>query len=166
MGTLTFKWSTEMTILLLLASHASVLSVLAKRGALFLALRMTFMGMKRSHHSLTTLFVLRQMFQVVHSEKPLYVQAGNCVEASEWLEVLSQVSRCNEGRLATFHPSNYTSGAWQCCQSLSSNAPGCKPCTTWVFPPHQHHSEGRSGGNGLVSSLPSVGRVLQITINA
>lgn len=104
------------------------------------------MGTKQSHHSLTTLFLLRQMFQVVHSEKPLYVQAGNCVEASEWLEVLSQVSRCNEGRLATFHPSNYTSGAWQCCQSLSSNAPGCKPCTTWVFPPHQHHREGRGGG--------------------
>uniref|UniRef100_A0A669DZM5 RAS p21 protein activator 2 n=1 Tax=Oreochromis niloticus TaxID=8128 RepID=A0A669DZM5_ORENI len=75
-------------------------------------------------------FNRKNMFQVVHSEKPLYVQAGNCVEASEWLEVLSQVSRCNEGRLATFHPSNYTSGAWQCCQSLSSNAPGCKPCTT------------------------------------
>uniref|UniRef100_I3JE30 RAS p21 protein activator 2 n=1 Tax=Oreochromis niloticus TaxID=8128 RepID=I3JE30_ORENI len=51
----------------------------------------------------------------------------------EWLEVLSQVSRCNEGRLATFHPSNYTSGAWQCCQSLSSNAPGCKPCTTTML---------------------------------
>ncbi len=79
------------------------------------------------------LFLSRQMFQVVHSEKPLYVQAGNCVEASEWLEVLGQVSRCNEGRLATFHPSNYTSGAWQCCKSQSNNAPGCKPCTTWVF---------------------------------
>uniref|UniRef100_A0A3P8NYD7 RAS p21 protein activator 2 n=1 Tax=Astatotilapia calliptera TaxID=8154 RepID=A0A3P8NYD7_ASTCA len=78
-------------------------------------------------------FNRKNMFQVVHSEKPLYVQAGNCVEASEWLEVLSQVSRCNEGRLATFHPSNYTSGAWQCCQSLSSNAPGCKPCTTTML---------------------------------
>ncbi|MEQ2181662.1 hypothetical protein GOODEAATRI_013896 [Goodea atripinnis] len=52
------------------------------------------------------------MFQVVLSEKPLYVQAGNCVEASEWLEILGQVSRCNEGRLTTYHPSNYTAGAW------------------------------------------------------
>lgn len=71
-----------------------------------------------------------QMFQVVHSEKPLYVQAGNCVEASEWLEVLGQVSRCNEGRWDTFHPSNYRGGAWQCCKSQSSSAPGCNTCTT------------------------------------
>lgn len=73
------------------------------------------------------------MFQVVHSEKPLYVQAGNCVEASEWLEILGQVSRCNEARLATFHPSNYASGAWQCCRIQNNSAPGCKPCTAWVF---------------------------------
>uniref|UniRef100_A0A3Q3WI23 Uncharacterized protein n=1 Tax=Mola mola TaxID=94237 RepID=A0A3Q3WI23_MOLML len=71
-----------------------------------------------------------KMFQVVHLEKPLYVQAGNCVEASEWLDVLGQVIRCNEGRLATFHSSNYTGGAWQCCKVQSSCAPGCKPCTT------------------------------------
>uniref|UniRef100_A0A8C6LIK2 RAS p21 protein activator 2 n=1 Tax=Nothobranchius furzeri TaxID=105023 RepID=A0A8C6LIK2_NOTFU len=70
-----------------------------------------------------------QMFQVVHNEKPLYVQAGNCVEASEWLETLGQVSRCNEGRLANFHPSIYTGGAWQCCKLQSTTAPGCKPCT-------------------------------------
>lgn len=81
----------------------------------------------------TVLFILYQMFQVVHSEKPLYVQAGNCVEASEWLEVLGQVSRCNEERLASFHPSNYTGGAWQCCKIQSNSAAGCKPCTPWVF---------------------------------
>uniref|UniRef100_A0AAQ5ZYA1 RAS p21 protein activator 2 n=1 Tax=Amphiprion ocellaris TaxID=80972 RepID=A0AAQ5ZYA1_AMPOC len=78
-------------------------------------------------------FNRKNMFQVVHSEKPLYVQAGNCVEASEWLEVLGQVTRCNEGRLATFHPSNYTSGSWQCCKSQSNSAPGCKPCTTTML---------------------------------
>ncbi|XP_037837499.1 ras GTPase-activating protein 2 isoform X1 [Kryptolebias marmoratus] len=78
-------------------------------------------------------FNRKNMFQVVHNEKPLYVQAGNCVEASEWLEILGQVSRCNEGRLATFHPSNYTNGAWQCCKSQSTNGPGCKPCTTTML---------------------------------
>ncbi|CAB1347743.1 unnamed protein product, partial [Coregonus sp. 'balchen'] len=52
-------------------------------------------------------FNRKNMFQVLHSEKPLYVQAGNCVEASEWVEVLSQVSRCNPDRLGTFHPSAY-----------------------------------------------------------
>uniref|UniRef100_A0A7N6B1C0 RAS p21 protein activator 2 n=1 Tax=Anabas testudineus TaxID=64144 RepID=A0A7N6B1C0_ANATE len=86
-----------------------------------------FIQYKINLHSVS---LLCQMFQVVHSEKILYVQAGNCVEASEWLEVLGQVTRCNEGRLTTFHPSNYTGGAWQCCKSQSNNAPGCKPCTT------------------------------------
>ncbi|XP_056467131.1 ras GTPase-activating protein 2 [Gadus chalcogrammus] len=75
-------------------------------------------------------FNRKNMFQVVHAEKPLYVQAGNCVEACEWMEVLSQFSRCNERRLANFHPSTYTGGAWQCCKGLSDRAPGCKPCTT------------------------------------
>uniref|UniRef100_A0A1A8MXD0 RAS p21 protein activator 2 n=1 Tax=Nothobranchius pienaari TaxID=704102 RepID=A0A1A8MXD0_9TELE len=74
-------------------------------------------------------FNRKNMFQVVHNEMPLYVQAGNCVEASEWLETLGQVSRCNEGRLANFHPSIYTGGAWQCCKLQSTTAPGCKPCT-------------------------------------
>ncbi|XP_056139267.1 ras GTPase-activating protein 2 [Lampris incognitus] len=78
-------------------------------------------------------FNRKNMFQVVHAEKPLYVQAGNCVEASEWMEVLSQVSRCNERQLATFHPSTYSSGAWQCCKSLSDSAPGCKPRTTTML---------------------------------
>lgn len=114
------------------------------------ALKMTFVGNKLSHPVIAKLlFHLHQMFQVVHSEKPLYVQAGNCVEASEWQEVLSQVSRCNEGRLTTFHPSNYTSGAWQCCKNQSNNAPGCKPCTAWVFPLPQHHSEGKRGLRGF-----------------
>ncbi|KAF3848048.1 hypothetical protein F7725_021076 [Dissostichus mawsoni] len=44
-------------------------------------------------------FNRKNMFQVVHCEKLLYVQAGNCVEAGEWLEVLGPVSRCNEGAL-------------------------------------------------------------------
>nr|XP_019950456.1 PREDICTED: ras GTPase-activating protein 2-like [Paralichthys olivaceus] len=78
-------------------------------------------------------FNRKNMFQVVHSEKPLYVQAGNCVEASEWLDVLGQVTRCNEGRLANFHISNYSAGAWQCCKNQNNNAPGCKPCTTTVL---------------------------------
>uniref|UniRef100_A0A4W5MSW2 RAS p21 protein activator 2 n=1 Tax=Hucho hucho TaxID=62062 RepID=A0A4W5MSW2_9TELE len=74
-------------------------------------------------------FNRKNMFQVLHSEKPLYVQAGNCVEASEWVEVLSQVSRCNPDRMGTYHPSAYLAGAWLCCRSLSDSQPGCKPCT-------------------------------------
>uniref|UniRef100_A0A6Q2XN93 RAS p21 protein activator 2 n=1 Tax=Esox lucius TaxID=8010 RepID=A0A6Q2XN93_ESOLU len=74
-------------------------------------------------------FNRKNMFQVLHGEKPLYVQAGNCVEASEWIEVLSQVSRCNPGRLGTFHPSAYATGVWLCCRSPNDSQPGCKPCT-------------------------------------
>ncbi|XP_030622815.1 ras GTPase-activating protein 2 [Chanos chanos] len=78
-------------------------------------------------------FNRKNMFQVIHSDKTLYVQAGNCVEASEWIEVLSQVSRCNTERLGTFHPSAYVSGAWLCCQATNENQPGCKPCTTTIL---------------------------------
>ncbi|XP_072317901.1 ras GTPase-activating protein 2 [Eucyclogobius newberryi] len=78
-------------------------------------------------------FNRKNMLQVVHSEKLLYVQAGNCVEASEWLEVLGQVSRCNEGRLESFHPSTFTRGVWTCCKSQNSCALGCRPCTTTML---------------------------------
>ncbi|XP_075871083.1 ras GTPase-activating protein 2 isoform X2 [Nelusetta ayraudi] len=78
-------------------------------------------------------FNRKNMFQVLHSDKPLYVQAGNCVEASEWLEVLAQVSRCNRRRLATFHPSSFHAGAWQCCKAPGSGAAGCRPCTASVL---------------------------------
>ncbi|XP_026988385.1 ras GTPase-activating protein 2 isoform X2 [Tachysurus fulvidraco] len=49
-------------------------------------------------------FNRKNMFQVVYSEKPLYVQAGNCVEASEWIDVLTQLIRCNTDRLGVFQP--------------------------------------------------------------
>ncbi|KAL1256256.1 hypothetical protein QQF64_011801, partial [Cirrhinus molitorella] len=78
-------------------------------------------------------FNRKNMFQVIHSEKPLYVQAGNCVETNSWIEVLSQVSRCNTGRLSTFHPSAYVGGLWLCCKEPSENTPGCKPCTATVL---------------------------------
>ncbi|KAG1930618.1 ras GTPase-activating protein 2 [Pimephales promelas] len=78
-------------------------------------------------------FNRKNMFQVIHSEKPLYVQAGNCVETNSWIEVLSQVSRCNPGRLSAFHPSAYVSGFWLCCKEPNENAPGCKPCTATVL---------------------------------
>ncbi|XP_051580928.1 ras GTPase-activating protein 2-like isoform X2 [Myxocyprinus asiaticus] len=78
-------------------------------------------------------FNRKNMFQVIHSEKPLYIQAGNCVEANSWIEVLSQVSRCNQGRLSAFHPSAYVSGSWLCCKEPNENAEGCKPCTATVL---------------------------------
>uniref|UniRef100_A0A8C1JIX8 RAS p21 protein activator 2 n=1 Tax=Cyprinus carpio TaxID=7962 RepID=A0A8C1JIX8_CYPCA len=78
-------------------------------------------------------FNRKNMFQVIHSEKPLYVQAGNCVETNSWIEVLSQVSRCNPGRLSTFHPSAYVGGSWLCCTETNESTPGCKPCTATLL---------------------------------
>ncbi|KAK3570213.1 hypothetical protein QTP86_016522 [Hemibagrus guttatus] len=47
-------------------------------------------------------FNRKNMFQVIFSDRPLYVQAGNCVEASEWIDVLTQLIRCNTG--SVFQP--------------------------------------------------------------
>nr|XP_033814354.1 ras GTPase-activating protein 2 [Geotrypetes seraphini] len=74
-------------------------------------------------------FNRKNMFQVIHTEKPLYVQANNCVEASEWVEILSRVSRCNHRRLSIYHPSAYLNGNWLCCKGISENVLGCTPCT-------------------------------------
>ncbi|KAJ8368136.1 hypothetical protein SKAU_G00081640 [Synaphobranchus kaupii] len=78
-------------------------------------------------------FARKNMFQVVHVEKLLYIQASNCVEASEWIEVLSQLSRCNPRRLSSFHPSAYLSGSWLCCKATWESQPGCKPCSTTML---------------------------------
>ncbi|XP_062988235.1 ras GTPase-activating protein 2 [Elgaria multicarinata webbii] len=77
-------------------------------------------------------FNKKNMFQVIHVEKPLYVQANNCVEASEWIEALCRVSRCNPKRLSIYHPSAFLNGNWLCCQATSENTVGCAPCTGGV----------------------------------
>ncbi|GAB1294546.1 Ras GTPase-activating protein 2 [Apodemus speciosus] len=77
-------------------------------------------------------FNKKNMFQVIHAEKTLYIQASNCVEANEWIDVLCRVSRCNHNRLSSFHPSAYLNGSWLCCQETSESTPGCKPCTAGI----------------------------------
>ncbi|KAJ7324836.1 hypothetical protein JRQ81_017856 [Phrynocephalus forsythii] len=77
-------------------------------------------------------FNKKNMFQVIHVEKPLYVQANNCVEASEWIEALCRVSRCNQKRLSVYHPSAFLNGNWLCCKVPSENSMGCTPCTAGV----------------------------------
>ncbi|XP_033894391.1 ras GTPase-activating protein 2 isoform X1 [Acipenser ruthenus] len=76
-----------------------------------------------------TAFNRKNMFQVIYTEKLLYVQANNCVEASEWVEILSRVSRCNQDRLSSYHTSAYLCGNWLCCKATSETHAGCKPCT-------------------------------------
>ncbi|XP_066562444.1 ras GTPase-activating protein 3 isoform X2 [Amia ocellicauda] len=74
-------------------------------------------------------FKMKNMFQVIQPERALYIQANNCVEARDWIDILTKVSQCNNKRLATYHPSAYLNGHWLCCKVSADNAPGCTPCT-------------------------------------
>ncbi|XP_063298372.1 ras GTPase-activating protein 2 [Pelobates fuscus] len=74
-------------------------------------------------------FNKNNMFQLIFSEKPLYIQASNCVEASEWIEILNRVSLRNPRRLSKYHPSAYVSGCWLCCKATQESSAGCRPCT-------------------------------------
>uniref|UniRef100_H3A4D3 RAS p21 protein activator 2 n=1 Tax=Latimeria chalumnae TaxID=7897 RepID=H3A4D3_LATCH len=74
-------------------------------------------------------FNRKNMFQVILAEKSLYVQASNCVEANEWIAILSRASRCNPQRLNVYHPCAYLSGNWLCCKATAESTPGCMPCT-------------------------------------
>lgn len=79
-----------------------------------------------------SLFALFQMFQVIQPERALYIQANNCVEARDWIDILTKVSQCNRKRLSTYHPSAYLNGHWLCCKLSADAAPGCTPCTGYV----------------------------------
>ncbi|XP_013909354.1 PREDICTED: ras GTPase-activating protein 3-like [Thamnophis sirtalis] len=74
-------------------------------------------------------FKMKNMFQVIQPERVLYIQANNCVEAKDWIDILTKVSQCNKKRLTVYHPSAYLNGHWLCCKSIADNAPGCTPCT-------------------------------------
>ncbi|XP_016312356.1 ras GTPase-activating protein 3 isoform X5 [Sinocyclocheilus anshuiensis] len=74
-------------------------------------------------------FKMKNMFQVIQPERALYIQANNCVEARDWIDILTKVSQCNRKRLSTYHPSAYLNGHWLCCKLSADTAPGCTPCT-------------------------------------
>ncbi|XP_075708759.1 ras GTPase-activating protein 3 isoform X2 [Rhinoderma darwinii] len=74
-------------------------------------------------------FKMKNMFQVIQPSRTLYIQANNCVEAMDWIDILTKVSQCNQKRLTVYHPSAYLNGHWLCCKATSENAPGCSPCT-------------------------------------
>ncbi|XP_043927049.1 ras GTPase-activating protein 3 isoform X2 [Protopterus annectens] len=74
-------------------------------------------------------FKMKNMFQVCQPERALYIQANNCVEAKDWIDILTKVSQCNQKRLTVYHPSAYLNGHWLCCKAVSEATPGCSPCT-------------------------------------
>ncbi|KAI4464411.1 ras gtpase-activating protein [Holotrichia oblita] len=71
-------------------------------------------------------FKMKNMFQIVQRERALYVQAANCVEEKEWVDLLTKICQTNKNRLTKYHPSAFRNGQWRCCQSPIELAPGCK----------------------------------------
>uniref|UniRef100_A0A1B6DS32 PH domain-containing protein n=1 Tax=Clastoptera arizonana TaxID=38151 RepID=A0A1B6DS32_9HEMI len=71
-------------------------------------------------------FKKNNMFQIVQPERVLYIQANNCVEEKEWVDVLAKICRTNERRLARFHPGAFVSGHWLCCKNTCEGTEGCE----------------------------------------
>ncbi|KAK7078653.1 Ras GTPase-activating protein 2 [Halocaridina rubra] len=70
-------------------------------------------------------FKIKNMFQLVQPNRTLYIQAMNCVEEKEWLDLLTKVCQYNSHRLKQYHPGAYINSHWQCCKAGCEQAPGC-----------------------------------------
>ncbi|EFN60533.1 Ras GTPase-activating protein 3 [Camponotus floridanus] len=70
-------------------------------------------------------FKMKNMFQIIQPQRALYVQAGNCVEEKEWIDILTKICQTNSNRLEKYHPSAYINGHWLCCRAAAEVAPGC-----------------------------------------
>ncbi|KAK2583080.1 hypothetical protein KPH14_009111 [Odynerus spinipes] len=77
-------------------------------------------------------FKMKNMFQIVQPQRALYVQAGNCVEEKEWIDILTKICHTNSNRLEKYHPSAYINGHWLCCRAASEVAPGCSEVSPGV----------------------------------
>ncbi|KOC63546.1 Ras GTPase-activating protein 3 [Habropoda laboriosa] len=77
-------------------------------------------------------FKMKNMFQIIQSQRALYVQAGNCVEEKEWIDILTKICRTNSNRLEKYHPSAYINGYWLCCKAIAEIAPGCSEVSPGV----------------------------------
>ncbi|XP_046555500.1 ras GTPase-activating protein 3-like [Haliotis rubra] len=72
-------------------------------------------------------FKMNYMFQVVQPSRALYIQANNCVEEKEWLDILTKVCNTNKNRLNVYHPAAFINGHWLCCKEADLTARGCCP---------------------------------------
>jgi len=80
-------------------------------------------------------FKMKNMFQVVRKDRALYIQASNCVEEKEWIDILTKVCQTNRNRLKEYHPSAFISGQWLCCKATNENTSGCCPVSVTSLPP-------------------------------
>ncbi|CAG4963391.1 unnamed protein product [Parnassius apollo] len=62
------------------------------------------------------------IFQIVHRERVLLVQASNCVERAEWVRLLSALCRRAP---AAAHRGYYAADRWTCCGRPEADAEGC-----------------------------------------
>lgn len=67
------------------------------------------------------------MFQILLSDRALYIKANNCVEEKEWRDLLTKICQTNRNRLNDYHPSAFTGNHWLCCRKTSELASGCCP---------------------------------------
>ncbi|XP_050714629.1 GTPase-activating protein-like isoform X2 [Eriocheir sinensis] len=77
-------------------------------------------------------FKIKNMFQLVQEGRTLYIQAMNCVEEKEWMDLLTKVCQYNTHRLKQYHPGAYINSNWLCCKSPSEHAPGCSAVSNYL----------------------------------
>ncbi|XP_045542355.1 GTPase-activating protein [Papilio machaon] len=63
------------------------------------------------------------IFQIVHRERVLLLQANNCVERAEWVRLLAAL--CRRAAAAPPHTGYYTDDKWTCCGRAEAEAEGC-----------------------------------------
>ncbi|KAF2359296.1 Pleckstrin domain [Trinorchestia longiramus] len=77
-------------------------------------------------------FKCKNMFQLVQPNRTLYIQAANCVEEKEWLDLLTKVCQYNKHRLKQYHPGAYLNARWLCCKAEDENAEGCSAVSNYL----------------------------------
>ncbi|XP_077293823.1 ras GTPase activating protein 1 [Arctopsyche grandis] len=68
---------------------------------------------------------MNNMFQIVYRDRTLYVQAINCVERKEWLDLLGKLCEGHSSQPQKYHRATYTHGQWSCCKLSNEDAIGC-----------------------------------------
>ncbi|XP_061709905.1 GTPase-activating protein isoform X1 [Cydia pomonella] len=66
------------------------------------------------------------IFQIVHRERVLFVQASNCVERAEWVRLLTAL--CRHSPASPPHKGYYADTEWTCCGRREAEAEGCGGC--------------------------------------
>ncbi|KAE9545143.1 hypothetical protein AGLY_000686 [Aphis glycines] len=77
-------------------------------------------------------FNKNNMFQIIQPERILYIQANNCVEEKEWVDLLTKMCFSNNKRLTLYHPAAFINGTWLCCKSNNERTKGCQEVSTSV----------------------------------